>query len=190
MSKKVVLSTKKELRIFLDPLRQDIMQKMSIWQEPVTAKKLADEMKITPSSAKHHLEKLRSIGIVEIDHLEKIHGIIATFYKIEAADVTLAEQGTMTESQSQMIVKNLIDKMFYECCKRINYYKKKTEQEDNTNKHFRAQMINSTIFLSHKEADEVQKLVEKYIHNHDTKKEGTIPFSLNLIAYDAREIEE
>lgn len=55
---------------------------MQIIGEPVTAKNIADRLGITPSSTKHHLEKLELIGLVELSHTKLINGIAAKYIKL------------------------------------------------------------------------------------------------------------
>lgn len=61
----LILSDEKSVGIFMHPLRQRMLEKMMILAEPVTSKHLADELGIAPSSARHHMLKLESIGVVE-----------------------------------------------------------------------------------------------------------------------------
>ena len=90
MERKVIkLTTEKELKIFMDPVRQRVLRTMEILGKPVTAKGLADEMHMTPASAKYHLTQLESIGLVVPDHTRIIHGITAQYYRTADAEIRL-----------------------------------------------------------------------------------------------------
>ncbi|HHX09742.1 MAG TPA: winged helix-turn-helix transcriptional regulator [Chloroflexi bacterium] len=53
----VCLTTEKQIRIFMFPLRQKILKLMYQTGKPMTAKQISDQLAISPSSAKHHLLK-------------------------------------------------------------------------------------------------------------------------------------
>ena len=75
----LVLTGEAALKIFINPTRMRIVEEMSLHPAPITPKALADRLGLSPSSAKHHLMKLASIGVVLLDHQEMIHGIQASF---------------------------------------------------------------------------------------------------------------
>ena len=81
------ITTEKELRTYMHPLRQNILFELSLRPQGMTAKQLADALGIAPSSAGHHLGKLEQMGLAELARTEVIHGFCAKFYK--AADVTV-----------------------------------------------------------------------------------------------------
>jgi len=109
--KTICLTTERELRIFMDPLRQRILACMELAGTPMTAKKLADTLGIAPSSAKHHLGRLESIGVVLRDHQETIRGIVATFYRMTEKEVAFDgvreglwdQQRLLLENRSRMV---------------------------------------------------------------------------------------
>ena len=83
----LTIKTEKDLRTYMQPLRQKILFELGLRPAGMTAKQLADTLHIAPSSAGHHLGKLADLGLVELARTENIHGITAKFYR--ATDVTV-----------------------------------------------------------------------------------------------------
>ena len=59
---------------------------------PLTSKKIADILGISPSSARHHLIRLQQIGLVEHDRYEMVNGIRADYLKVVDATVSFGIQ--------------------------------------------------------------------------------------------------
>ena len=77
------------MKIFINPTRMRIVEEMRLHSEPLTPKALADRLGLSPSSAKHHLAKLASIGVVLLDHQATIHGIVASYYRLTDKAINL-----------------------------------------------------------------------------------------------------
>ncbi|NLI54776.1 MAG: helix-turn-helix domain-containing protein [Clostridiales bacterium] len=77
----IVLSGKRELDIYVNPQRQNLLRCMQIAGVPMTAKQIADQIGISASSVQHHIRLLAELGIVAQSHTEQIHGITATYYR-------------------------------------------------------------------------------------------------------------
>lgn len=89
--KKLYLRTEKELRAYMHPLRQKILHCLYLEPSGMTAKQLADCLHVAPSSTGHHLAALEKVGLVELSHTEKIHGLTAKYYRAAPVDVYLKE---------------------------------------------------------------------------------------------------
>lgn len=89
MSLEINITTREELNIYMNVQRQRLLKVMEISAVPMTPKQLSLKLELSPSSVTYHLKKLQSIGLVELDHTEIIHGIEAKFYKKIPATVNL-----------------------------------------------------------------------------------------------------
>jgi DNA-binding transcriptional ArsR family regulator len=78
----VLLKGKRELDIYINPQRQELLRRMRLAGAPVTPKQLSDRMGISASSVQHHIKKLLELGVVELDHTERIRGITASYYHV------------------------------------------------------------------------------------------------------------
>ena len=66
----IVLTGKKELDIYMNPQRQNILRCMQIHGAPMTAKQIADQIGISASSVQHHIRLLKELGLIEQSHTE------------------------------------------------------------------------------------------------------------------------
>lgn len=89
----VELETEKEMRIYMHPLRQRILDLLARNPNGMSAKKVADALQIAPSSAGHHLRALQDICLVEEIRTEKIHGFEAKIYGDTHASVHITPKG-------------------------------------------------------------------------------------------------
>lgn len=89
----VELETEKEMRIYMHPLRQRILDLLARNPNGMSAKKVADALQIAPSSAGHHLRALQNICLVEEIRTEKIHGFEAKIYGDTHASVHITPKG-------------------------------------------------------------------------------------------------
>ena len=85
----IVLTGKKELDIYVNPQRQNILRCMQIAGVPMSAKQIADQVGISASSVQRHIRLLRELGIVEQSHTEQIHGITATYFRVLPRNVRI-----------------------------------------------------------------------------------------------------
>jgi len=85
----IVLSGKKELDVYVNPQRQNLLRRMRIAGVPMTPKQLADQMGISASSVQHHIKLLVELGVVELHHTEQIHGITASCYHMPPKTVCI-----------------------------------------------------------------------------------------------------
>ena len=171
------LKTEKELKIFMDPLRQRMLRTMEILSVPVTPKKLADVMAITPSSAKHHLTQLESIGLVAVDHTEQIHGITATFYKTLPMEVHIGLDESEYADERGIIAENLLMSVYAGFRGKI--------KGRNAQPPFRGEMLTGVIHLTQEQADKLHDMIRRFIRENETPSAGTIPFEYALILYNA-----
>ena len=59
---KIILSGKRELDIYVNPQRQNLLRCMRIASIPLTPKGIADRIGVSASSVQHHIRKLLEIG--------------------------------------------------------------------------------------------------------------------------------
>lgn len=84
--KTVTLSSREELDVYMSPVRQELMRILRLAGEALTAKALGDTLRISASSARHHVKKLQDLGLVEVDHCAVIN---TTYFRLTEADVEI-----------------------------------------------------------------------------------------------------
>lgn len=179
---KISLTTEREIRIFTDPLRQRLLAQMEIQGVPVTAKKLADALHITPSSAKHHLLKLQSIGLVEVDHQETIRGIVATFYRRTGREIYLHAEVSGLEQEKALAMENdlrMVQEGFWQSIadSRAAGLPLPWGTSDRS----------GVVHLTPAEMEELQQQIAAFLQAHAEPGPGTHPIRFAMLCYDAGE---
>jgi DNA-binding transcriptional ArsR family regulator len=179
--KNIYLDGEKQLRIFSLPLRQKILRELQKAGAPLTAKQIADRLKITPSSAQHHLIKLESIGLVELDHIESINGIQAKFMRAsdvvvhigqQIADETALARDTLMNNQMMEVLQGY---------QRIVDHTRNSPQERDVGGN---DIFTEIAHLTDVQALELRALVMDYLQKHKDAAPGTNPWQIAYLAYD------
>ncbi len=105
------ITTEKELRTYMHPLRQKILFELSLHPEGRTAKQLADTLGVAPSSAGHHLSELEKLGLVKLDHTELIHGFTAKFYCEAGVSVNIHPSATAQQIRRTMLENDMSQRL-------------------------------------------------------------------------------
>ena len=184
----LILSDEKDVSIFMHPLRQRMLEKMMILAEPVTSKRLADELGIAPSSARHHMLKLESIGVVEKDHQELIHGILATYYRMTDKCISLNVCNTGLWDPTRLLLEENARQVREGALKMMKDWQESPSQDwDDA---WGLLETNGVIHLTRQEALELRNLMGDYLHKHSQPRPGKAPIRFDVISYRAGEVKE
>ena len=114
MAKKTLdITTREQLDVYMNPQRQRLLHEMQVLAQPATCKQLADAMGISASSVTHHMKKLESLGLVELDHTEVIRGITARYWRAVPTDVSLrVNEGGDLQEEKMFLVDYLNQQVF------------------------------------------------------------------------------
>ena len=182
----IVLSGKKELDIYVNPQRQNLLRCMRIVGIPMTPKQIADRIGISPSSVQHHIRKLVELGIVELSHTELIRGITANYYRVLPKTVSI---GLMVEDQNSadrfVLMQNALSTVFSgfsEYCRKGPANVKEGEQHGD--------MLSGVIHLEREEAKELYGIIRGFLDAHEHKEKDGTAWEYALIAYPIREVED
>lgn len=179
MDKKIIsLTGEKELRIFMLPLRQQIIREMRILGQPITAKQLADKLNITPSSAKHHLNKLKELGIVEFHHSELINGITANYMHLNDVNIRIGQNLDDEFSDIRDVYsQNIISQVYKEYQNVI-----KNNHPINSDLNI-GDFLTGVIHLSDEKMVELLSIMKAFIDENKDIKEHTNPYEFALVYY-------
>lgn len=179
--KTIYLNGEEQLRIFSLPLRQRILREMQKAGVPMTAKQIADQLNITPSSAQHHLKKLESIGLVEQDHIESINGIQAKFMRVCDVTVSIGQQiADETTLSRDAFMKNQLTEAYAGYQHVVDYARQSTQPLTATGN----DIFTEIAHLTDAEALELRNMIMEYTQKHKTAGEGTKPWQIVYLAYD------
>jgi predicted ArsR family transcriptional regulator len=182
---KIIIESDEDLKVVMSPIRQKIMKFMRIEGRPVTSKYIADNLNITPSSARHHIKLLEQLGIIENDHFEVINGITAKYLTITDKTISLGQNINDELSEERDI---LARNMIYETYNGFQNLIKdnRTYLTDEFNKGNKsADILSGVVHLTEKEANELYDIVNNFIGSHSKSTEDSHPFEYALIAYRA-----
>lgn len=173
MPRKIIkLTTEKELKIFMDPLRQRLLRTFEIEGAPLTAKGIADRMKITAPSAKHHITQLESIGLIEPDHTELIHGITAQYYKLSDVEIRLGVDDASFQTEKDIIMENLIMSVLQDFQKNLH------ETDDISSI---GDCHTGVVHLKETQLQELKHLILSFIEENRNSDKETTPYEFALI---------
>jgi DNA-binding transcriptional ArsR family regulator len=179
----VRLESETQLRIYMLPLRQKILRTLHILGTPVTAKRIADMLSLSPSSARHHLLRLREIGLVEHDHYEMVNGIRAEY--LRPADVTVSIGTNMIDTLSE-------DREALTAAMLAGVGQRFQETLGNQRERgivdpsiFSGDFLGGIAHLSQKDAQTFYHLVREFLDKHSTKRsDSETAWELALIMYE------
>jgi DNA-binding transcriptional ArsR family regulator len=179
--KMITLKSEKELRIYSLPLRQKILREMRFLGHPVTAKEVADRLRITPSAAQHHMKQLMSIGLVEPDHVEVIRGIQAHYLRLADVTVSIGQQykDTLAPMRDETVKSGLMTALggFMRTVER-NRERPEPENANSLN-----DILTGIVHLTPKEADDFYQYVLGFLNSHTVSGPDTKPWEVALMAY-------
>ncbi len=177
--KEIILDTKEALDIYMNPQRQRLLRQMNLLGAPVTPKKLADILKISPSSVQHHLEKLKSLGLVEIHHTEQIRGITARFYAPCNTTVHIGlEKNDEFLDEREILIKNEVAGV-------LDTGLKKAKQAGSREGSMIGDIMTGISHLTPEEFENLLTQIREFVKTHNVPQEGTIPMEYALIMYRA-----
>lgn len=187
--KRIKLTTKKELNIYMSPVRQQLLRQLSIANGPMTPKMLSDSLGISPSSVQHHIRKLSELELIELDHTEVINGITASFYKPAQVTVQIG-LGTSDEldPQREVLMENIISEVYKGFCRQM---KKRRDAGELINESpDLGDTRTGVLYLTDEMAGKLMQLIQDFIVEYGTPQQGGNPWEYALIAYKAGESRE
>ncbi len=175
----VYIRSEKDLRIFMHPLRQKILRILSQVGKPVTAKRLADILEITHSSAKYHLQQLESIGLVGLHHTEMIRGIRASFYEVLPKTVSLSKCEDRLDNEKKVLLQNIIASVFESYLDKLDAIGGDVHTQD----HFEADFVSGVVHVTQEQADQIYRMIADFVKKNEMGGVDTVPYEYVLIAY-------
>ena len=179
----IILSGKRELDIYMNPQRQNLIRCMQIAGVPMTPKQLSSSLGVSPSSVQHHIRQLVELGLVELDHTELIHGITASYYRILPKTVQIGSLvNDENKNQRLALLQTEITRVFsgYTAYCEAN-------SETTIGREQYGDMLSGITHLAPAEATELYDIIRDYLAAHETRGEHTTPWEYALIVYPVSE---
>ena len=172
----LTIKTEKDLRTYMQPLRQKILFELGLRPAGMTAKQLADTLHIAPSSAGHHLGKLADLGLVELARTENIHGITAKFYR--ATDVTVSID---VIKGSALMHQALVQNSVAEQAGRLMDVMTLVESGAIPRAASNSNLSTGMVYLTPAQAEAWHADFDKFIHAHTQPREGAQAYEYSLL---------
>ena len=186
--KKIELTTKEELNIYMSHVRQQLLRQLSVSGSPMTPKMLADRLGISASSTQHHIKKLISLGLIELDHTESINGITASFYKPAQVTVQIGlDRDDGLVQQKDALIQDSIAQVYDGFRQRMKKRIDLSVNRDPNELQKSGDILTGVAYLDDNESQELMHLIVSYIEKHTTPGAGRHPWEFALIAYNAEE---
>ena len=175
----ILLSGKKELDIYINPQRQNLLRCMRIAGIPLTPKGIADRIGISASSVQHHIRKLMEIGIVVLSHTEQIHGITARYYKVSPKTVQIGgfDKDSFKEERLALL-QSILSRVFHGFS---DYCEKESLSETGPRQH--GDLLSGVVRLSNDEAHELYDVIRDFLGKHEGEEREGDAWEYAVMAY-------
>ncbi len=174
----ITITTRKQLDIYMNPQRQSLLKAMDIHGIPMTAKQLSQILKISASSVTHHIKRLESLGLVELDHTESIHGIQAKYYRKLPVSVSLGGNREDDLQSERTLFSDYIVSQTWQSFK--NHQTQVADKEDITQT---GDSMSGILHLKQADAKKLYDMILEFIRTHETTEDGTVPWEYVLVAF-------
>ena len=181
----LVLSDEAALKIYVNRQRMRLVELMTTLARPATAKMLSDRMGISASSVKHHLDKLVSIGVVEVDHREHIHGILATYYRVTDRTIVLDSTDPALRPFTEQIVQDNFGQLLQGALAALAAWQ--ADPDASWEDAWGLMHSNGAIFLTREEANALRRQILDFLEEHKTPRPGAEPVRFGLVSYRVQE---
>lgn len=177
--KQLNVTTEKELRTYMHPLRQKILFELSIRPAGMTAKQLADTLGVAPSSTGHHLTELEKLGLVELDHTEVIHGFTARFYRAADVDVIVRPQAADRSIHQAMLENEMSQRVAH--LSELGAWAQELGLPDSP---LRSSMRSGVLYLTEAQAEELEASLAEKLEQYDRPAEGAHAYEFSFLTAD------
>ena len=163
MARTIDLEERKQFRVLLNPVRQDIIHLLRRAGRPMTANTVAEKMLLSPSAAQSHLNKLEELGVVELGVYTAPDGRKDGF-----------------RGEREALAAQLVDGTFRGVLHAASQCGEPEQQED-------LQFLFGALHLKPEERAELLGLIDGYLRTHSVPEGGVEHWEYVLMAYRADE---
>ncbi|MDO4428308.1 MAG: helix-turn-helix domain-containing protein [Atopobiaceae bacterium] len=178
------ITTREQLDVYMNPQRQRLLHEMQVLAQPATCKQLADAMGISASSVTHHMRKLESLGLVELDHTEVIRGITARYWRAVPTDVSLRANEDGDLQEEKMFLVDYLNQQVFAGLRAYAASDAVEREKELGLAH--GELLSGVMHLTEDAAREFQDVVRAFVEKYDQPQEGTVPWEFSVACYPHR----
>lgn len=109
----VDLVERKQFRVMLHPVRQEMIHLLRLVARPMSASHVAERMQLSPSAAHTHLNKLVKLGLVSAREGTRRDGTKTTYYQMRDVKLRLhLGRKDAFQGEREALAANLVDSTF------------------------------------------------------------------------------
>jgi DNA-binding transcriptional ArsR family regulator len=177
MEQPIILKTKKDLDVYINPRRQELLRVMQIENKPVTPKELSRKMGISSSSVQYHIQKLLGLGVIELHHTEIIRGITARFYWLPPRTVSLGRAPHSAENAQRLaLMRNSLTSTFEGFSEYFTHCESPPEEAQ-------GMMGWGIVHMEEGEIRALKRIIHNFIHEHEKPETKGVAMEYALLAY-------
>ena len=178
MDNTIDLVEKRQFRVMLNPVRQEMIHLLRLIARPVSAKYVAERMQLSPSAAYGHLNKLVDLGLVSAREGTRRDGSKTTYYQARNVKLRLClGRKDAFQGEREALAANLVDSTFRRMLDNVYQY----DEEIVPNYSI---LRFGALHLDTAQRAELMEIVERYLKEHgDSRPEAEEHWEYVLMAY-------
>ena len=182
MEDTIDLVEKKQFRIMLNPVRQEMVHLLRLVARPLSANRVAERMQLSPSAAHAHLNKLVKMGLVSAQEGTRRDGSKTTYYQMRNVKLRLClGRKDAFQGEREALAANLVDSTFRSMLENVHRYDEKTVPDHSV-------LLFGALHLDTAQRTELSQLMEHYLEEHGVlRPEAEEHWEYVVLAYRAGE---
>ena len=178
----IELEEKRQFRVILNPVRQEMIHLLRLVARPMSANRVAKRMQLSPSAAHAHLNKLVKMGLVSAREGTRPDGSKTTYYQMRDVQIRLClGRKDAFQGEREALAANLVDGTFRGVLDNVYRY-------DEQNLPDYGVLRFGALHLDTDQRLELRQLVERYLEEHGTPRaEAEEHWEYVVLAYRAGE---
>lgn len=161
MDNTIDLTEKKQFRVMLNPVRQEMVHLLRLVARPLSANEVAERMQLSPSAAHGHLNKLVNMGLVSAREGTRRDGSKTTYYQMRQVRLRLClGRKDAFQGEREALAANLVDSTFRTMLDNTYRYDEQQVPEYSV-------LRFGALHLDTAHRKELMELVERYLEEHE-----------------------
>ena len=156
----VDLVEKRQFRVMLNPVRQEMIHLLRLVARPLSANEVAERMQLSPNAAHTHLSKLVKLGLLSTQDGVREDGSKTTYYQMRDVKLRLClGRRDAFQGEREALAANLVDSTYRSLLDNVYRYDEETLHDYGV-------LRFGALHLDSAQRRELMGLVESYLETH------------------------